>query len=115
MQRLLTVRPSPFPALSARLRLGPGTGTFIMAIILLVLGFYLIYPIVLLLIMSFNVAPSLFIGPAQWGLGNWAAALTQPRLLQSLGNSFLIWSLVAGISLPLAIGISWVLGRTRVP
>ncbi len=117
MQRPLTVRPFSFrfPTIPERIRPQQGTASFVMAMILLVLGFYLIYPIVLLLIMSFNVAPSIFAGPAVWGLDNWTAALRQPRILQALGNSFLIWGLVAGISLPMAVGIAWVLGRTRVP
>ena len=109
MQRLLTlsaVRPW---------RPKQGTGTFVMAMIILVLGFYLIYPIVLLLTMSFNVAPNVFARPAQWGLRNWTNAWAHPRLFAALGNSFMIWGFVVGISFPIAILIAWVLGRTRVP
>jgi iron(III) transport system permease protein len=91
------------------------TGAFIMAVMILVFGFYLLYPIVLLLIMSFNTAQDVLVGPAQWGIGNWITAWNHPQLLRSLRNTFLIWFLVAAISFPIAIVISLILARTRVP
>ena len=51
--------------------------TFVMAAILLVLGFLLVYPVFLLLILSFNTAPEMFFGPREWGLGNWRVAFRQ--------------------------------------
>ena len=91
------------------------TGAFIMAVMILVLGFYLLYPIVLLLIMSFNTAQDVLVGPARWGIDNWIAAWNHPQLLRSIGNTFLIWFLVAAISFPIAIVVSVVLARTRIP
>ena len=96
-------------------RLKPGTGTFVVAITLIVLGFYLIYPVVLIFIMSFNMARDVLVGPAVWGLGNWGTAFQHPLLFKSLFNSFLIWFLVAGIAFPFAITISLVLARTKIP
>ena len=86
-----------------------------MMMTVLVLGFYLIYPIVLLLIMSFNTAQDVLIGAPQWGLTNWTTAWDNPLLLSALFNSFLVWFLVAGISFPVAIGIGLILARTRIP
>ncbi len=86
-----------------------------MMMTILVLGFYLIYPIVLLLIMSFNTARDVLIGAPQWGLTNWTTAWDNPLLLSALFNSFLVWFLVAGISFPVAIGIGLILARTRIP
>ena len=91
------------------------TGLFVMAVTILVLGFYLLYPIALIIAMSFNVAKDVFVGATEWGFDNWINAWYQPRLLEALWNSFLIWVLVAGISLPMAIVIAWVLARTRIP
>lgn len=102
-----TVRPG--------LHLRPGAGAFIMGATILVLGAYLIYPIILLLILSFNTAPDILVGPAQWGISNWTHAWSHPGLLRSLWNSFMIWALVAGISFPFAIAISLTLARTRIP
>ena len=87
----------------------------IMAIILLGLGFYLIYPVFLILIQSFNTAPEILIGKPRWGLGNWIVAFTEPRLLKAVGNTMLIWVLVMSISFPIATIIAWTLARTKIP
>ena len=86
-----------------------------MAGVLLVLGFYLIWPVMLLLINSFNTAPDWFVGDRQWGLSNWSEGFRQPGLVLSLWNSVMIWGLVVGISFPIAVIISWTLARTNIP
>ncbi len=90
-------------------------GSFVMAVILVVLGFYLIWPVILLLVNSFNIARDVFVGPAEWGLDNWRVAFREPGLIKSILNTFLIWGLVLSISFPLAILISWTIARTRIP
>ena len=40
----------------------PDKGTFVMAAIILTVGFYLIYPVALILGLSFNVNPHFFVG-----------------------------------------------------
>ena len=89
--------------------------TAIMAILLLALGFYLIYPVFLILIQSFNTAPEILIGTPEWGLGNWMVAFTEPRLFRAVGNTILIWALVVGVSFPIATLIAWTLARTKIP
>jgi iron(III) transport system permease protein len=89
-------------------------GVFIMAAVLLVLGFYLLYPIFLVFMMSFNIAVHPFLGE-EWGLEHWRVAFTQPGILRAIGNSFMIWGLTMVISLPTAVLISWSLARTRIP
>ena len=88
---------------------------YVMAVVLLTLGFYLLYPILLLFIHSFNVASLGFFDTPQWGLDNWRAALQQPGVLASIRNSLMIWGLTIVVSLPAAILISWLLARTRIP
>lgn len=92
-----------------------GTGHFVMAGVLLVLGFYLIYPVLLLLINSFNVSTSWFSGSPEWGLDHWRTAMDQRSILTSLWNSIMIWGLVVGISFPIAVLIAWTLARTNIP
>ncbi len=89
--------------------------TAFMAILLLALGFYLIYPVFLILIQSFNTAPEILIGKPVWGLGNWMVAFTEPRLFRAVGNTVLIWALVVGVSFPIATLIAWTLARTKIP
>src|ERR1700730_16886724 len=102
-------------AIRPRARMRPGAGTFIMGATILVLGVYLIYPILLLLVLSFNTAADILVGPARWGLSNWLHAWAYPGLIRSLWNSFMIWLLVVGFSFPIATAISLTLARTRIP
>jgi iron(III) transport system permease protein len=92
----------------------PKTGHFIMALVLMTLGFYLIYPVLLLLINSFNVADNWF-RDWEFGLDNWRNAFATRGLAISLWNSILVWILVVGISFPIAVAISWLLARTNIP
>jgi iron(III) transport system permease protein len=86
-----------------------------MVAVLLTLGAYLLAPIVMLLVMSFNVAPNVLTDRFVFGFANWTDAWREPRLLASLGNSFVVWAASTGISLPLATGIAWLLARTNIP
>ena len=66
----------------------PGTGSFIMAMTILILGFYLIYPIVIILIMSFNTVEDVLIGSPVWGLDNWLEAWDNPLVFRSAVQLF---------------------------
>jgi len=92
-----------------------GTGHFIMAVVLLSLGYFLIWPVLLLLINSFNTATDWFVEPRSWGLRHWQNAFQRPGLISSLGNSLLIWSLTIVTSFPIGVTIAWILARTRIP
>lgn len=90
-------------------------GHFIMAVLLLALGYFLIWPVLLLLINSFNAASDWFVEPRRWGVNHWVNAFQRPGLLRSLGNSLLIWSLTVSISFPVGVTIAWILARTKIP
>jgi iron(III) transport system permease protein len=90
-------------------------GYLIMAAVLLTLGFLLIWPVLLILINSFNIAIDWFVEPREWGFLHWQEAFTKPDLLITLWNSIMIWGLTALISFPVGITIAWILARTRVP
>ena len=87
-------------------------GLFIMAALLLGFGFWVIYPIILTLVMSFNAAP-LGQDPV-WSLSNWIAAWTDPGAFASLWNTILIYFFNTVIGFPIAIMVSWALARTKV-
>ena len=97
-----------------RSRLRPGTGTFVMAILIPLLGFYLIWPTLWILLQSFNVARELWTD-AEWGLSNWTNIGDDPRILGAIRNTFLVWGVTAFISFPVSIGIAWSLARVRMP
>jgi iron(III) transport system permease protein len=90
-------------------------GHFIMAGVLLSLGYFLIWPVMLLLINSFNTASDWFVEPRSWGLRHWLNAFQRPGLLRSLGNSLLIWLLTVVTSFPIGVSIAWILARTKIP
>ena len=92
-----------------------GAGHFVMALVLLGLGFFLIVPVLLLLVNSFNTAKDWFVEPRQWGLDHWHDAIQRPGLLGSLGNSLMIWALTVITSFPIGVSIAWILARTKVP
>lgn len=86
-----------------------------MAAVLLTLGYFLIWPVLLLLINSFNAATDWFVEPRRFGVDHWVNAFQRPGLLRSLGNSLLVWSLTVAISFPVGVTIAWILARTKIP
>ena len=90
-------------------------GHFMMAGLLLFLGYFLIWPVILLLINSFNTANDWFVEPRSWGITHWINAFQRPGLLRSLGNSLLIWTFTVAISFPVGVSIAWLLARTKIP
>ncbi|NIO08072.1 MAG: ABC transporter permease subunit [Deltaproteobacteria bacterium] len=91
------------------------TGAFIVATFIIVLGFFLLYPVLLILGLSFNTAMEFFAVERVWGLANWRIAFSEPRIFQGLFNTVWLWFVSAGFSFPVAITIAWLLARTRIP
>jgi iron(III) transport system permease protein len=108
-----TVLIQPQHPLVSRLR--SETGTVIMAITILTLGFYLMFPVILMLVLSFNVADDFLIPPIVWGLDNWAYIWRDPRILEALYNTFALWFINFIFSFPLGIAIALILARTHIP
>jgi iron(III) transport system permease protein len=76
------------------------------------MGFYVLYPLVLILINSFNVAT---IGePPAYGLQAWRDAFSEPGIWRSLWNSVRIGVALHIVALPLGIFIAWLLARTNI-
>ena len=89
-------------------------GYFIMAAVLLSLGFFLIWPVLLILINSFNTADDWLVDPRVWGFDHWNTAFVKPDLLVTIWNSVMIWGLTAAISFPVGVTIAWILARTKI-
>ncbi len=87
----------------------------VMAVTILVLGFYLMFPVILLLILSFNVADDFLVPPIVWGFDNWIESFRDPRIFEAIRNTFTLWFLNFIFSFPLAIAISLILARTHIP
>lgn len=93
----------------------PDKSLWIMAVLLLTLGFLLLFPVVILLVLSFNTAPEMFSATTTWGLANWKSAFTEHGIFQAIGNTILVWAGTMVISFPISILIAWVLARTTIP
>jgi iron(III) transport system permease protein len=76
------------------------------------MGFYVLYPLILILINSFNVAT--IAQPPAYGLQAWREAFDQPAIWRSLWNSVKIGIALQVIALPLGVFISWLLARTNI-
>ena len=83
-----------------------------MAVLIIAFGFYILYPVILVFINSFNIAG---IGqPTEWSLENWRIAFSQPGIWTAVWHTFMIYFLYTGIGFPVAVLIAWTLARTNV-
>jgi iron(III) transport system permease protein len=99
-----TVSRSWFPALDG--------GTLIMAALIGFMGFYVLYPLALILINSFNTAT--IAEPPVYGLKSWKEAFAEPGIWRSLVNSVKIGVALQIVALPMGIFVSWLLARTNI-
>ena len=82
-------------------------------LVLAVVAFCVLFPILLVVLQSFQVAaPG---EPARYGLDGWRAALGEPGLRTALWNTFTVTFVRQMLSLPLAVLIAWLLARTDLP
>ena len=88
-------------------------GTFVVVALIIIFGFYILYPALLIFIHSFNVA-SIF-DPPQWSLDNWRTAFTEPDIFEAVGNTFLIFGAHTLVSFPIAVALAWLIARTNLP
>ena len=108
-------------AISAAAR-APGTGRrgirlelglLLMAAVLGLAVFLVLYPICLLLLNSFNEAP---LGQvARYGFAPWQGAFSSTSVLGALSNTFAEFFTLQAIAFPVAIALAWLLARTNLP
>ncbi len=87
-------------------------GTALMAVLIAFMGFYVLYPLALILINSFNTAT--IAEPPVYGLKAWREAFGEYGIWRSLWNSIKIGIVLQVVALPLGIFISWLLARTNI-
>ena len=81
--------------------------------VLLVVAFLVVGPIVLLLLNSFEVGA---VGtPTTWGLGNWQAALADPKIRAALWNTVTLAAARQGIAIVVGVLLAWLIARTDLP
>ncbi len=87
-------------------------GTALMVVLIGFMGFYVLYPLVLIIVNSFNTAT--IAEEPVYGLGAWREAFSEPGIWRSLWNSVKIGIVLQTLTLPLGIFISWLLARTNI-
>lgn len=82
-------------------------------LVLGVAGFFVLYPILLIVINSFQTArPGL---TAHYGLEGWRVALFEPGMRQAIYNTFALIVARQLLSFPIGILLAWLLARTDLP
>ena len=87
-------------------------GTAIMILLISFMGFYVLYPLMLIVINSFNTAT--IAEPEVYGLDAWRKAFAEPGIWRALWNSVKIGIVLQLVALPSGIFISWLLARTNI-
>jgi iron(III) transport system permease protein len=87
-------------------------GTALMVVLIGFMGFYVLYPLALIIVNSFNTAT--IAEEPVYGLGAWREAFSEPGIWRSLWNSVKIGIVLQTLTLPLGIFISWLLARTNI-
>jgi iron(III) transport system permease protein len=82
-------------------------------ILVIVLGFCILYPILLIVLQSFQVESSSH--TVTWGFSGWQAAFREPLLRRSLVNTLTLTAVREMITLPIAVVLAWLLARTDIP
>lgn len=82
-----------------------------LALLLAAIAFLVLYPIASIVLLTFKPAEL----PDVFGTIPWSQAFSEPGIVQSMLNTFYVVLASQTISMPLAILISWCLGRTDVP
>src|SRR5205823_7181005 len=79
-------------------------------VVLLAVAFCVVYPLLLVVLESFQVAPP---GqPARYGLDGWRAAFAEPLLRAALLNTLKVTVARQVLSLALALLVAWLIART---
>jgi iron(III) transport system permease protein len=88
-------------------------GLLLMIVLIGTMAFYVLYPLLLILVNSFNVA---HVGePEVYGLQAWKDAFSNPGIWISLWNTIKVAAVLLLITFPLSTFIAWLLARTNIP
>ena len=85
------------PRVTSRNRAGglrlPARSTYLMTVLIILFGMYVLVPVLLIFVNSFDVAG---VGePRTWSLENWRIAFSSPDIFTALGNTFMIFGMMS--------------------
>ncbi|HEX9879519.1 MAG TPA: ABC transporter permease subunit, partial [Candidatus Binatia bacterium] len=88
-------------------------GLFLMIVLIGFMGFYILYPLALILINSFNVAT--IAEPPVYGFGAWIEAFSEYGVREALWNTLKVTVVRQSVVFVIGVFIAWVLARTNIP
>jgi iron(III) transport system permease protein len=88
-------------------------GHLLMALLIGSLGFYILYPLLLILINSFNIAT--IADPPVYGFQAWKEAFNDRGIWTALSNTIKLAIVRNALVFPLGVLIAWILARTNIP
>ncbi len=87
--------------------------SLMMASLLLVVGFLVLTPLVLMILNSFQIArPG---QPMVWGMEGWVKAFSTPGIVKAMTNTFTLAITRQAIALVLGCFFAWLIARTDIP
>jgi iron(III) transport system permease protein len=87
--------------------------TLLYGIVFLAVAFLVLYPMLLVLLNSFQIAPP---GQARvYGFDGWRSALSEPGMRSAIYNTLTLLFVRQVIAFPIAILATWIIARTDVP
>ncbi len=104
--------PAPVPR-SRRFQVPSQMRVLLATLLLAVVGFLVLYPVLSLLMTSFEVNE--FGQPTAYGLGNWARIFEYNRLTQALVNTFSLALMRQLIGVVVGVCIAWIIARSNLP
>lgn len=105
--------PDPASAFVRRVAQRLDLQTLLYVSVLLIIALLVLFPVLLLVLFSFSIgAPGQATG---FSFAAWPRAFADPSIVGSIFNTIKLIVAVHSISLPVAIGISWILARTDLP
>jgi iron(III) transport system permease protein len=88
-------------------------GLFLMIVLIGSMGFYILYPVILILINSFNIAT--IADPPAYGLQAWRDAFNERGIWMALWNTVRVAFVNQALNFPLGVLVAWILARTNIP
>ncbi|HEY4135355.1 MAG TPA: iron ABC transporter permease [Alphaproteobacteria bacterium] len=84
-----------------------------MILLIGVMAFLVVYPLILILINSFNEAS--IVEAPRYGIQAWRNAFAEPGVWQAVWNTLKVAVVRQAITFPLGVMIAWILARTNIP
>ena len=85
---------------------------WIVPLLLLIVGALVMYPLVFLVVESFNIGDPQIFPPEEWGIDNYLRLMEEPRVI---GNTLLVAAIATVLAVLFGFIQAWILTRAEIP